>query len=106
MSPAIDNSEILREKNYFVCESTAKQTFLCWDKSRIEDLLGYVVATNAAIEDDNKCMSSWEVEDMKAYAIICTMISPSLMMMVRNALSTLPVWEILKTFFGRQVIET
>ena len=55
-------------------------------------LLEHIDATKAPSEDDASA-AVWKVNDMKAFANVCTMINLSLQSMVRNAATTAEAWE-------------
>ena len=96
MSPS-DVNESLREDNYFVWEFNARM------KLAKKGLLDHLDAAKAPSEADPGA-AGWKVNDMKAYAIVTTMISPSFQSMVRSASSAAQAWEILKNFFLRRSI--
>jgi hypothetical protein len=82
MSPSTtEASDVLREDNYFVWEFNARM------KLANKGLLEHIDATKAPSEGDASA-SAWEVNDMKAFAIVCMMISPCLQSMVQTAKST------------------
>ena len=96
MSPNTpDAGDILREDNYFVWEFNARM------RLAKKGLLEHLDAMKAPEEGD-AAASTWKVNDMKAFAIVSTMISINLQSMVRTAKSTAEAWNILKTFFLRQ----
>ena len=79
MSPnTAEAHDVLTEDNYFVWEFNARM------KLAKKGLLEHIDATKTPSEGDANA-SIWKVNDMKAFAIICTMINPSLQSMVRNA---------------------
>ncbi|CAI5707225.1 unnamed protein product [Peronospora effusa] len=53
-------------------------------------------------EEGDASASTWKVNDMKAFAIVSTMISTNLQSVVRTAKTTAEAWDILKTFFLHQ----
>ena len=73
------------------------------DETRQEGTLEHIDATKAPSEGDDNA-SAWKVNDMKAFANVCTMISPRLQSMVRNEGTTPKAWEILRRFFLRRSI--
>ena len=95
MSPTTDINCILREDNYFIWEFNARM------RLAKRGLLEHIDATKAPEEGSS---AIWKIEDMKAFAIVCTTICPSFQSMVRTAQSTAQAWEILKTLFLRQSI--
>uniref|UniRef100_A0AAV1U517 Polyprotein n=1 Tax=Peronospora matthiolae TaxID=2874970 RepID=A0AAV1U517_9STRA len=96
MSPTTpDAGDILREDNYFVWEFNARM------RLAKKGLLEHLDAMKAPEEGDASA-STWKVNDMKAFAIVSTMISTNLQSMVRTAETTAKAWDILKTFFLRQ----
>ena len=93
MSPTTpDAGDILREDNYFVWEFNAKM------RLAKKGLLEHLDAMEAQEEGDASA-STWKVNDMKAFAIVSTMISTNLQPMVRTAKTKAEAWDILKTFF-------
>ena len=89
MSPTTAKAnDILKEDNYFAWEFNARI------KLAKKGLLEHIDATKAPSEGDDAYASEWKVNDMKAFAIVCTMITPSLQSMVRNAGTTAEAWEI------------
>ena len=69
-----------------------KDIYLAWKfnarmKLAKKGLLEYIDATKAPSEGD-AYTSEWKVNDMKAFAIVCTIITLSLQSMVRNAGTT------------------
>lgn len=98
MSPnTAEANDVLNEDNYFAWEFNARM------KLAKKGLMEHIDATKAPREDDAYA-STWKVNDMKAFAIVCTMIIPSLQSMVRNAGTTAEAWEILRSFFLRRSI--
>ena len=96
MSPTTpDAGDILREDNYFVWEFKARMQLAK------KGLLEHLDAMKAPEEGDATA-STWKVNDMKAFAIVSTMISTNLQSMVRTAKTTAEAWDILKNFFLRQ----
>ena len=96
MSPTTpDAGNILREDNYFVWEFNARVRLA---KKRLTEHLDAMKAP----EEGDASASTWKVNDMKAFAIVSTMISTNLQSMVRTAKTTAEAWDILKTFFVRQ----
>nr|CCA24076.1 putative polyprotein [Albugo laibachii Nc14] len=92
MSPnTAEANDILNEDKYFVWEFNARK------KLAKKGLLIHIDAMKASSEGDANA-STWKVNDMKAFATICTMINPSLQSMVRTAQTTAVAWEFLKTF--------
>uniref|UniRef100_A0AAV1UMZ6 Polyprotein n=1 Tax=Peronospora matthiolae TaxID=2874970 RepID=A0AAV1UMZ6_9STRA len=57
-----------------------------------------------ALEEGDSSASTWKVNDMKAFAIVATVISTNLKPMVRTAETTAEAWDILKTFLLRQSV--
>ena len=93
MSPTTpDAGDILREDNYFVWEFNARM------RLTKKGLLEHLDAMKAPEERDAS-VSTWKVNDMKAFEIVSTMISTNLQSMVRTAKTTAEAWDILETFF-------
>lgn len=90
-------NDVLSKDNYFALK------FIAQMKLAKNGLLEHIDATKAPSEGDVNA-SIWKVNDMKAFAIICTMINLSLQSMVRNAGTTAEAWDILRSFFLRRSI--
>ena len=82
MSPSMGGTnDVLIEDNYFVWEFNARM------KLAKNGLLEHIDATKAPSENDASA-AVWKVNDMKAFANVCTMIIPSLQSVVWNAATT------------------
>lgn len=86
------NADMLRDGNYFYWEFNARM------KLAKKSLLDHIDATKAPQANDPR-VEEWKVNDLKAFAIISTMIEPRFQSMVRNAGTAAEVWETLKNFF-------
>ena len=93
----MEANTILNEDNYFVWEFNTRM------KLAKKGLLEHLFTTESQGKGDVNS-AAWKVNDMKAFANVCTMISPSRQSMVRSAQSTPKVCEILKSFFLRRSI--
>nr|CCA15710.1 AlNc14C14G1627 [Albugo laibachii Nc14] len=89
--------DILSEDNYFSREFSARMQLMR------KGLLGHIDPGKTPSEDDSNAANG-KVNDMKAFAIISTMISPNLQSMVRSACSTAQAWDILKNFFLEAIL--
>lgn len=87
--------DMLREDNYFSWEFSARMQLMR------KGLLDHIEPVKTPSEDDSNA-GIWKINDMKAFAIISTMISPNLQSMVRSACSAAQAWDILKNFFLRR----
>ena len=96
MSPTTAE-DILKEDNYFFWEFNTRM------KLAKKSLMDHVDAAKAPSDADPRA-AEWKVNDLKAFAIVVTLVSPNLQSMVRNASSTAEAWEILKNFFIRRSI--
>ena len=89
----MEANTILNEDNYFVWEFNTRM------KLAKKDLMEHLFTTESPGKGDVNS-AAWKVNYMKAFANVCTMISPSLQSMVRSAQSSAEVWEILKASFS------
>uniref|UniRef100_A0AAV1T557 Retrotransposon Copia-like N-terminal domain-containing protein n=1 Tax=Peronospora matthiolae TaxID=2874970 RepID=A0AAV1T557_9STRA len=86
MSPStVGANNVLNEDNYFAWE------FMVRIKLAKKKPLEHIDVTKAPRGDDAN-VSFGKVNDMKAYANVCTMISPSLQSMVRDAATAAEAW--------------
>lgn len=92
-STTAETKDVLNEDNYFAWELNVRM------KLAKKGLQEHIDATKAPSEGDANA-SIWKVNDMNAFANECTVISPSLQSMVRDAGTTAEAWEILKAFFS------
>uniref|UniRef100_A0AAV1TC67 CCHC-type domain-containing protein n=1 Tax=Peronospora matthiolae TaxID=2874970 RepID=A0AAV1TC67_9STRA len=86
---------MLRKDHYFVWAFNARMNLA--KKGSLEHL-----DAMKAPEEGDTSASTWKVNDMKAFAIVSTMISTNLQSMVRTTETTAEAWDTLKTFFLRQ----
>ena len=66
-----------------------------------KNLHGHIDALKIPNEGD-PAIEMGKVNDVKAFAIIATMISPKFQSLIRSATSTAEAWEILKNLFVRR----
>ena len=94
MSPnqSMEQISYLREDNYFVWEFNARMKLA---KKNLHDHIDVMKLPREMDEE-------WKVKDVKAFAIIATMVSPNFQTMIRSATSAAEAWEILKNFFVRR----
>ena len=90
-------AELLRDDNYFAWEFNARM------KLAKKNLLVHLDATKAPQEGD-PMLGTWQVNDMKAFAIVSTMIDVRYQSMVRNCQTAAEAWMTLKNFFVRQSV--
>ena len=92
MSPmALDQNDVIREDNYFIWEFNARM------KLAKENLHEHLDSLKTRSEEDLDA-AAWKVRDIKAFAIIATMISPNFQSMIRTASSAAEAWNILRNF--------
>ena len=87
---------MLREDNYFSWELSARMQLMR------KGLLDHIDLVKTPSEDDSNA-GIWKINDMKAFAIISTMMSPNLQSMVRSACNTAQEWDILENFLRRSL---
>uniref|UniRef100_A0AAV1V1N1 Uncharacterized protein n=1 Tax=Peronospora matthiolae TaxID=2874970 RepID=A0AAV1V1N1_9STRA len=86
MSPNTVGAKYVRnDGNYFAWEFNARM------KLAKKGLLNHIDATKAPRGYDANA-SFYKVNDIQAFANVCTMISPSLQSMVRDAATTAEAW--------------
>nr|CCA28032.1 putative polyprotein [Albugo laibachii Nc14] len=87
--------DMLREDNYSSWEFSARMQLMR------KGLLDHIDMVKTPGEDDSNA-ADWKVNDMKAFAIVSTMIRPNLQSMFRSAFGATQAWDILNNFFLRR----